>query len=70
MSNLCRMKVLGSVGHPVKHTEIKVVDIETGEVVPDGTKGIMKVKGPQVMKGYYKVLFPHFTDTNQLRNMN
>jgi long-chain acyl-CoA synthetase len=46
--------VLGTVGHPVKHTEIKVVDMETGEVVPDGTKGIVKVKGPQVMKGYYK----------------
>ncbi|KAK3145499.1 hypothetical protein QOZ80_3BG0253620 [Eleusine coracana subsp. coracana] len=46
--------VLGTVGHPMKHTEIKVVDIETGEVLPDGTKGIVKVKGPQVMKGYYK----------------
>ncbi|RCV39963.1 hypothetical protein SETIT_9G013500v2 [Setaria italica] len=46
--------VLGTVGHPVKHTEIKVFDIETGEVLPDGSKGIVKIKGPQVMKGYYK----------------
>ncbi|XP_062212996.1 probable acyl-activating enzyme 16, chloroplastic [Phragmites australis] len=46
--------VLGTVGHPVKHTEIKVVDLETGEVLPHGSKGIVKIKGPQVMKGYYK----------------
>lgn len=46
--------VLGTVGHPIKHTEIKIFDIETGEVLPDGSKGIVKIKGPQVMKGYYK----------------
>ena len=50
------MKVLGTVGLPIKHTEIKIVDIETGEVVPDGSKGIVKIKGLPVMKGYYKVL--------------
>ena len=65
MSNLCHLKVLGTVGPPVKHTEIKVFDIETGDVLPYGSKGIVKIKGPQVMKGYYKVLFPCFTDTNQ-----
>ncbi|CAM0146649.1 unnamed protein product [Urochloa decumbens] len=46
--------VLGTVGHPIKLTEIKVFDIETGEALPDGSKGIVKIKGPQVMKGYYK----------------
>ncbi|CAN6291114.1 unnamed protein product [Urochloa humidicola] len=46
--------VLGTVGHPVTLTEIKVFDIETGEPLPDGSKGIVKIKGPQVMKGYYK----------------
>ncbi|TVU44125.1 hypothetical protein EJB05_03558 [Eragrostis curvula] len=46
--------VLGTVGHPIKHTDIKVVDIETGEVLPYGSKGIVKIKGPLVMKGYYK----------------
>ncbi|VAI40157.1 unnamed protein product [Triticum turgidum subsp. durum] len=46
--------VLGTVGHPIKHTEIKIVDIETGEVLPDGSKGIVKIKGLPVMKGYYK----------------
>ncbi|PSS35648.1 Acyl-activating enzyme 16 like [Actinidia chinensis var. chinensis] len=46
--------VLGSIGHPLRHTEIRVVDSETGEVLPPGSKGIVEVKGPQVMKGYYK----------------
>ncbi|CAN1228341.1 Probable acyl-activating enzyme 16, chloroplastic [Linum grandiflorum] len=49
--------VLGSIGHPIRHTEFKIVDAETDETLPPGTKGIVKVKGPQVMKGYYKVGF-------------
>ena len=49
------MKVLGSVGHPIRHTEFKVVDPESGEVLPPGETGIVKAKGPQVMKGYFKV---------------
>lgn len=46
--------VLGSIGHPLRHTEVKVVDSESNEVLQAGSKGIVKVKGQQVMKGYYK----------------
>ncbi|KAK1282366.1 hypothetical protein QJS10_CPB22g00731 [Acorus calamus] len=46
--------VLGTVGHPLRETEIKIVDVESGEELPAGSKGIIKVRGPQVMKGYYK----------------
>ncbi|KAB2623340.1 acyl-activating enzyme 16 [Pyrus ussuriensis x Pyrus communis] len=46
--------VIGSVGLPIRHTEFKVVDSETGEVLSPGLSGILKVRGPQVMKGYYK----------------
>ncbi|KAJ0248984.1 acyl-activating enzyme 16 [Hirschfeldia incana] len=46
--------VLGSVGHPIKDTEFKIVDQETGTVLPPGSKGIVKVRGPPVMRGYYK----------------
>ena len=49
------LKILGSVGHPARHTEIKVVDADTNEVLPPGSKGIIKARGPQVMRGYYKV---------------
>jgi long-chain acyl-CoA synthetase len=51
-----RCNVLGSVGHPIKDTEFKIVDHETGTVLPPGSKGIVKVRGPPVMKGYYKVI--------------
>lgn len=50
------LKVLGSIGHPIQHTEVKIVDSETNEVLPPGSKGIVKVRGPQVMRGYYKVV--------------
>jgi len=49
------LKILGSIGHPLQHTEIKVVDADTQEVLAPGSKGIVKVRGPQVMRGYYKV---------------
>lgn len=56
ISQIWLLKVLGSVGHPIQHTEFKIVDSETDEVLPPGSKGIVKVRGPQVMKGYYKVI--------------
>ncbi|KAL8204643.1 hypothetical protein R6Q57_010266 [Mikania cordata] len=46
--------VLGSVGHPIRQTEIKVVHDETGEDLPPGSRGIVKARGPQIMQGYYK----------------
>ncbi|KAG0599810.1 hypothetical protein M758_12G180400 [Ceratodon purpureus] len=53
----CRLpsnNVLGTVGGSLPETEMKVVDPDTGNIVPPGIKGIVKVRGPQVMKGYYK----------------
>lgn len=50
-----RMKnYLGSAGMPVAYTEVKIVDPSTGEELPRFTKGLVKVRGPQVMMGYYK----------------
>lgn len=48
------LNVLGSVGRPIRHTEIKVVHDETGQDLPPGSKGIVKARGPQIMQGYYK----------------
>ncbi|CAH1441423.1 unnamed protein product [Lactuca virosa] len=48
------LNVLRSVGRPIRHTEIKIVDDETGEDLPHGSKGIVKARGPQIMQGYYK----------------
>lgn len=38
---------------PFKGTELKVLDDE-GRVLPPGEKGVLHVRGPQVMKGYFK----------------
>lgn len=45
----------GTVGVPAPGTDIKVVDIETGEKeLPTGEEGEIIVRGPQVMMGYNK----------------
>lgn len=51
------MQVLGTIGGEIPETEMKVVDRDTGNVVAPGIKGSVKVRGPQIMKGYYKVFF-------------
>ncbi|MDN0076287.1 long-chain-fatty-acid--CoA ligase [Crenobacter sp. SG2303] len=43
----------GTIGLPVPSTEIQIRDIE-GKEVPLGEPGELWVKGPQVMKGYWK----------------
>ncbi len=45
----------GTVGVPLPNTDIKIVDIETGEAqMKTGQSGEVCIKGPQVMAGYYK----------------
>ncbi len=42
-----------SVGVPVPNMDIRIIDPETGEDVPQGTPGELLVKGPYVMMGYW-----------------
>jgi acyl-CoA synthetase (AMP-forming)/AMP-acid ligase II len=42
----------GTIGPALPSTECRVVDPETGEDVPEGERGELWIRGPQVMKGY------------------
>jgi fatty-acyl-CoA synthase len=44
---------LGSVGRPVLHTEIRVVD-EAGQDVPAGERGEIIIRGPKTCAGYWR----------------
>ncbi len=45
----------GTVGVPLPNTDLKIVELETGErELPAGEAGEICIKGPQVMKGYYR----------------
>ncbi|MDH5640279.1 MAG: acyl-[ACP]--phospholipid O-acyltransferase [Nitrospira sp.] len=42
----------GTVGQPLPGVSIRIVDPETGALLPPGTSGMLWVKGPNVMSGY------------------
>jgi fatty-acyl-CoA synthase len=42
-----------TVGPPIPHTEVKIVNPETGHIVPVGEQGELCCRGYQVMRGYY-----------------
>ncbi|MEH6942308.1 long-chain-fatty-acid--CoA ligase [Bacillus sp. JJ722] len=45
----------GSVGIPVPNSDLKIVDLDTGlKEMPIGEPGEILLKGPQIMKGYWK----------------
>ena len=43
----------GSSGKPIPGTEIKIVDLETGETLSNNEKGLVMARGEQLMQGYY-----------------
>ena len=45
--------VSGTVGPPITGTEVRIVK-EDGNAARPGERGVIHVRGPQVMKGYYK----------------
>lgn len=47
------LRKAGSIGLPLPNTEVRIIDLDTGEDVEPGREGEMLVRGPQVMKGYW-----------------
>ncbi|MEA5572841.1 long-chain fatty acid--CoA ligase [Calothrix sp. UHCC 0171] len=46
--------VRGAAGQPVPGTEIKIVDPETRKPLAVGERGLVLLRGPQIMQGYYQ----------------
>ncbi|MEQ8846111.1 AMP-binding protein [Botrimarina sp.] len=42
----------GSIGLPLPGVEARVVDPETGQLLPADTEGMLEVRGPNLMQGY------------------
>jgi malonyl-CoA/methylmalonyl-CoA synthetase len=45
---------VGSVGMPLPGVEVRVVDPESGEPLPDGEVGEVQIRGPHVCRGYWQ----------------
>jgi len=47
--------ILHTVGKPVENIQLRIIDRESGEILPDGKPGEILVQGFNLMTGYYKV---------------
>jgi len=45
----------GTVGPALPGVEVKVTDVVTGEIIPNGEIGMLEVRGPNVFKGYWQM---------------
>jgi malonyl-CoA/methylmalonyl-CoA synthetase len=45
----------GTVGFPLPGVDLRIVDAESGKVLPQGEIGIIEVKGPNVFSGYWQM---------------
>ena len=46
--------IRGSAGRPLPETEIKIVDPQSRQQLPQGERGLVLIRGSQVMQGYYQ----------------
>jgi len=46
--------VCDTVGRPLPHVELKIIDPETGTILPRGAAGEICVRGPMCMDGYWE----------------
>jgi long-chain acyl-CoA synthetase len=55
VDKITRKVRIGSIGLPLPDTDARIVDVETGEkTLKAGETGELAVKGPQVMRGYWR----------------
>ncbi|MCC6509720.1 MAG: AMP-binding protein [Pirellulaceae bacterium] len=44
----------GTVGRPIKHVFARTVSVDDDSPLPEGHTGLLEIRGPNVMQGYYK----------------
>ncbi len=44
----------GFIGVPIPSTEARIIDLKTGQTLPENSIGELVVRGPQVMQGYWR----------------
>jgi len=49
----CDRNLRGSSGLPLPGTEVRILDLETRQPLPQGETGVIVARGPQIMQGYY-----------------
>ncbi len=59
---------VGYIGVPLPNTDAEIVDLQTGNVLPAGQIGELRVRGPQVMSGYWGGDAPSSDDESTLRD--
>jgi malonyl-CoA/methylmalonyl-CoA synthetase len=47
-------RIAGSVGRALPGVEVRIVDPDSGEELPDGQSGMIEVRGPNVFSGYWR----------------
>jgi long-chain acyl-CoA synthetase len=50
------LNLRGTAGKPLPETEIKIVAPETRETLPTGQRGLILIRGTNIMQGYYRNL--------------
>lgn len=45
---------IGSVGLPLPGVEVRIINAETREALPDGEIGEVEIRGPNIFKGYWR----------------
>jgi long-chain acyl-CoA synthetase len=46
--------IRGADGQPMLDTEVRIVDLETRQPLPFNQQGLILIRGPQVMQGYFR----------------
>lgn len=59
---------VGYIGVPLPNTDAEIVDLLTGSIVPPGQIGELRVRGPQIMRGYWGGDAPSSEDESTLKD--